>query len=70
MEFIKVNKEQYVKFLNNLPDGYVYIPNMMAERTDIKEKDIHGNRVGTRFMCMYDDEETYEVREDFMHLCE
>lgn len=76
LSFIKVTKEGYIEFLQNLDasTGYVYTPNMMAERTDIyksDEKDCNNidNRIATRFIGIYGDSDEFEIRRDYMYLC-
>ncbi|MBK5243186.1 hypothetical protein [Clostridium sp.] len=36
-KFTEVTKEQYTEYLENLPNGYVYSPNTMVSRTDIRD---------------------------------
>ncbi len=47
-KFTEVTKDQYIKFLNELPEGYKYVPNMMASRTDIREVANFDNIIGYR----------------------
>ena len=70
MNYIKVTLEQYKLFLNRIPDNYIYVPNMLAERTDIRNKECFDEIIGTRFIGYYENSDSYQVREDFINLCE
>ncbi|GMX64511.1 hypothetical protein Elgi_37800 [Paenibacillus elgii] len=55
-----------MQYLDEKFGGYRYMPNAMADRTEIyynDDKD-HKNMIATRYVQMYNDPETYWIHND------
>ncbi|ALS22199.1 hypothetical protein [Paenibacillus naphthalenovorans] len=69
--FTQVPLDKYKEFLKVLDEkynGYRYVPNVMAERTEIYYMDdkIYNNMIAVRYMQMYDDPETYWIKKELI----
>lgn len=64
----QVNNNDYFRFLNRLHGEFEFEFN--SDRTEVNMFDDIGDIIGTRFIS-YNNEtnDTYEVREDYLHLC-